>query len=137
MSRKIKFRGKRCSDGQWVYGYYVESNNSWSGGHPHKSWILLSPRTNGGYFALMGAIAVKDNTVGQFAELYDKNGREIYDGDIIADPDNNLYVCTFENGSFDFYDKSGRGIANPIAIISNVIGNIYDNSTLINEANND
>ncbi|MFK2514390.1 YopX family protein [Bacteroides fragilis] len=67
MNREIKFRGKRIDNGEWVYGYladedYINDINS----------IDLS------------SIEVDRGTIGQFTGLFDKNGKEIYEGDILG-----------------------------------------------------
>lgn len=150
MKREIEYRGKRCSDGKWVYGFYVESKYSWKGHKPHKSWIVTSAISNGGFFNVLGRCAVKDDTVGQFTGQYDKNDKKIYEGDVVRweypDYDHrtgwkgtvkNVCIVTFEYGSFrinaypynlgsceDFFeDKETYGLE--------VIGNIYDNPELL------
>ncbi len=131
--RIIKFRGKRCDNGQWVYGHYVESHYSWKGYHPHKSWIVDDAKTNGGFFALQGKRAVLDNSVGQFTGLHDKNGKEIFEGDVIK-CGLRLYVSEFIEGGFEFRDLSdGKLVLKAIVNNSCIIGNIHDNQELINK----
>ena len=77
MKRIIKFRGKRIENGEWVYGYladedYINDINS----------IDLSSKQ------------VNPETVGQFSLFYEKNGKEIYEDDILKFYHNNKeFVC--------------------------------------------
>lgn len=159
--RTIKFRGKRCDNGEWVYGYYVESHHSWHGYHPHKAWILDDAITNGGFFALKGKRAVVNESVGQFTGLHDKNGKEIYEGDIVLWIRKKVHIegrpvqdfsdvckiyydekkCAFYFryemdcgaccGILDFNDDRAE-----ISYIE-VIGNIYDNHELLKGGKNE
>ncbi|EPR12378.1 YopX family protein [Ruminiclostridium papyrosolvens] len=69
--REIKFRGKRIDNGEWVYGYLVKQFGVFKiyddSSEDFGNWIH----------------EVDPETVGQYTGLHDKNGREIYEGDIL------------------------------------------------------
>lgn len=146
---EILFRGQRCSDGEWVYGFYVESKYSWRGHKPHRSWIVPNAISNGGFFNILGRYAVKDDTVGQFTGMTDKNGVKIFEGDVVDVCDyTSVYASKYRGvvkmyrGSWcvEYEDSILDMVAHPRLFFDDfadrkteVFGNIYDNPDLLNK----
>jgi uncharacterized phage protein (TIGR01671 family) len=138
MNREIMFRGKRIDNSEWVYGVPVVrfdglvSMVDYCGGNP-----------------------VHAETVGQYLELFDDNGDEIYQGDIVKvhhkgetytpyvsevyfEPHCGAMVKShpshIEMGHDQFRHLSGYcdyGVGGNPEVCCEIIGNIHDNPEML------
>lgn len=132
--RKILFRGKDIKTNQWFYGDLQQNIDAIKLREQEKNIKRISK-----------SFIVKPETVGQYTGLKDKNGKRIFEGDILRNPRNDLFVVRYICGGFDcepikeFYKKP-KISWNTLGELQNaswvednneVIGNIYDNSNLL------
>ena len=125
--RIIKFRAKKSSNGDWVYGSLVSSKDI---------GLAIYFQRGNGMVKTMDWVYVKQDSIGQFTSLYDKNGKEIYEGDIlkVQGTDEKIEV-RFVRGVFAFLwngDLEEEAPINaPTQEWAEVIGNIHDNPKLL------
>lgn len=140
MKREIKFRGKDKKTGEWLYGNLQVPTIE---GVPYFMWDKEKFQCE-----------VETNTIGQFTGLKDKNGKEIYEGDIVysefADGSNCMFLVGWNNklscfGVMDEYNYRSKQLGYDfpefdnhlfIEVLKNskifkIIGNIYDNPDLL------
>ena len=91
MAREILFRGKRIDNGEWVNGYVTRIKRADDNGNAESYYFNALDEL--GWIA---KCAVSAETVCQYTGLADKNGRKIFEGDIITYQHDND-DCPFPN----------------------------------------
>lgn len=124
MNREIKFRGKRIDTGEWVYGDIIQ----WKDGS-----VDIAPIESD-----CGQYPVYPETIGQYTGLKDRNGQDVYEGDLVRTPEGNIMIAEWVGSGIvtrcltPTYD--GMMNTNRYAFpVSEKIGNIYDNPKLLED----
>ena len=131
MNRKILFRGKRVDNGEWVEGYLYRISENLN------PFIMLVNKYGEAY-------EVIPETVGQYTELKDKNGKRIFEGDIVdvsgydyVEPSFSSYGEVVMGGLIGVGIMEGPSKCIPLYELQGeycteieVMGNIYDNPEL-------
>ena len=128
MAREILFRGKRTDNGEWAEGELIHAVPSGIPG------IRIPSRT-----ALL-IYSVIPETVGQFTGLTDRNGKKIFEGDVVRfeDIDGEMVVCVVlwgENAGrweLDVPATGNRFAMSFFDVVVEVVGNLCDNPELLN-----
>ena len=129
--RIIKFRGKSIYGEDWMYGSLVKLEKD--------RYSVIPPLNDIEVGKSIGMYEVHPETVCQFTGLLDKNGKEIYEGDIIKgfditievwySEDRACFIAEMKEPQNDVVDILGGYDTQRMEII----GNIYDNPDLIKE----
>jgi uncharacterized phage protein (TIGR01671 family) len=130
--REIKFRAWDKKENKWIdgaYGFHILGEN-----------MLI-----GGLFQDYCVERLNDIILMQYTGLKDRNGREIYEGDIVKDQNGLISVivwdsqdCKFDNTDVgDYWRFLEEGIVEPacyaesVFVTQEVIGNIHQNPELL------
>ncbi len=129
--REILFRGKRKDNGEWVHGSLITETSPFN-----KNMVMTHIYDNG-----CNEILVDPRTIGQYTGLTDKNGKKIFEGDILeGDLEDSLdpgarWRSIVVWGTFGWMCKDRQCLPMDALDIleGEVIGNIHDNPELIKE----
>ncbi|MCD8394519.1 MAG: YopX family protein [Bacteroidales bacterium] len=137
--RSIKFRGKRLDNGEWVYGSLTQFH------HPDGDTATIATQGVSPSGTINPSYCVNPDTVGQFTGLTDRDGNEIYEGDIVEMGDLRYRVfykeshAQFWATTEDFQSMTGGAKICDTSVLYfltingtlRVIGNVFDTPDLL------
>jgi uncharacterized phage protein (TIGR01671 family) len=133
--REIKFRAKRIDNGEWIEGFYAKSEE-------YDSIIFTNvDEHQGEYFEYE---EIDETTLCQYIGIKDKDGKKIYEGDIlewqVRNGSSEYYECIWLEDECAFAFENRGNYESPVdcydyyntcEFCMKVIGNIFDNPELL------
>lgn len=131
--REVLFKAKRRDNNEWIVGYYCKYGDN---------HCIIKPTE----FGIAKGVGIIPETLCEFTGLYDKNGKRIWENDIVFDTyGEQLGVVKFGMGTFDsgvyryygwHYESEGSVDHHELykydgLVDFEVLGNIFDNPELL------
>ena len=134
--RHIIFRGKRLDNGEWMCGDLIENQGRYFIYHAMSETTI---EDNDDGRIVVAAVEVDPDTVGQYTGLKDKNGKEIFEGDIMSlvteFGDTIMREIRFIDGTFCVIGEQEDdlyGLSWAVEQCDGIVGdNIHDNPELL------
>lgn len=120
--REYLFKAKRADNDEWIIGSHFY--NEYIDRHYIRTYLCQA--------------LVKERTIGQYVGKKDKNGKEIFEGDIVSISGElkGVYTCVWEEYNFE-YEFDCKTMSFSLACVDSddieIIGNIHDSFELIGE----
>ena len=125
--REILFRGKRISNGEWFEGMMTAQ-----GERVAQIGTFIDYGT---HVCIGSSYAVIPETVGQYTGLTDKNGKKVFEGDILKGSWDTVLIIFYDEISTSYRVKTSTGYEREPSYYGidkwEVIGNIHDNPELL------
>lgn len=127
MNREILFKAKRKDSGEWMYGYYRRIPCM----RLYEHYIMPQNPKN-----RLEQYEIDPDTLCQYTGLTDKNGKKIWENDIVRNKKGDIGVAQWfeEHAAFMIWNKTKNCVCylaeNDFSKIE-VVGNIFDNPELL------
>ena len=137
MAREILFKAKRADNGEWVEGFYFEFKGETYIAEMRQTFMTTYYTEESVVDFNMRAYEVEAETICQYTGLNDKNGKKIWENDIIR-CGRNIIVTWDEHFASWCLTRKGWLYKHFFGESQNpedceVIGNIFDNPDLLEE----